>query len=190
MVPPTESDESNDRETGLRGPTAFELLGRDADLNALAAQVGTLPLVSIVGAGGVGKTSLARAVLAHQSGPWRDGVHWIELAPLQDGAQIAFRMAQSLNVELGPAAQARESLLGDVAALVRDAIERAPAVRWLATSQEPLRIPVEKVYRLDTLAVPQPGTPLATALGYGAWIRMRASIGAMSTFAASLVCWA
>ena len=140
-------------------PAPFELVGRDEDLKALAAQIGVVALLSIVGAGGVGKTSLARAALARHHARWRDGVHWIELAPLQDAAQIAFRIAQSVDVELGSAGHAREGLLatlsqrqalivldncehllGPVASLVSHALARAPGIRWLITSQEPLRL--------------------------------------------------
>jgi predicted ATPase len=49
-------------------------------------------------------------------------------------------------------------------------------VRLLATSQEILHVPGERVYRLDTLAVPPPGTPLHSARGYSAlqWLEHRA----------------
>jgi predicted ATPase/DNA-binding winged helix-turn-helix (wHTH) protein len=166
---------------------ATELLGRHSDLRALAALVGTRPLVSIVGAGGVGKTSLARRLIEDHAGRWPDGVHWIELAPLQDGSQIAFRVAQSLGVELATTGHAQESLIAaltqaralivldncehllePVTALVSDALGRATEVRWLVTSQEPFRLPAEIVYRLDTLAVPPPGLSVAEASGFPA----------------------
>ena len=164
-----------------------ELLGREAELQGLTAQVGHLPLLSIVGPGGVGKTSLARAVVAGKTQLWRDGIHWIELAPLQDGSQIPHRIAASLGIELGPVTQASEGLLAvlsqsralialdncehllaDVAALVGDALDRAPEVRWLVTSQVPLRVPREHVHRLDTLQVPPAGVDLSQALDFGA----------------------
>jgi len=168
-------------------PIQFELVGRDEDLKTLAAQIGVVALLSIVGSGGVGKTSLARAALTRHNAHWRDGVHWIELAPLHDAAQIAIRIAQSLEVELGSTGHARagllatlsqrqalivldncEQLLGPVAALVSDALARAPGIRWLITSQEPLRLAQETVYRLQTLAVPAAGTPLEAAANFSA----------------------
>ncbi len=163
------------------------LLGRADDLAALGAMLEQHPLVSIVGAGGVGKTSIARAVIGQQAGLWRDGAHWIELAPLQEGSQLPFQIANSLGIDLGGAIRARDSLLGAltqtralvaldncehllevVAALVRDALHLAPGIRWLVTSQEPLRVPMEAVYRLDTLAVPPSGSPVSEAMRYGA----------------------
>jgi len=173
--------------TTSAAPIQFELVGRDEDLTALATQIGVVALLSIVGSGGVGKTSLARAALTRHNAHWRDGVHWIELAPLHDAAQIAIRIAQSLEVELGSTGHARagllatlsqrqalivldncEQLLGPIASLVADALARAPGIRWLITSQEPLRLAQETVYRLQTLAVPTAGTPLASAANFSA----------------------
>lgn len=127
-------------------PGAFELVGRDADVDALIALVGGRSLVSIIGTGGVGKTSLAKAVVARRSGTWHDDVHWIDLAPLLSGAQLGPLVAKTLAVDLGGSAsvlgdlvsalsQVRalvaldncEHLLGDVTDLVRLAVDVPPA---------------------------------------------------------------
>ena len=166
---------------------APQLLGRDADIDTLVEQVGTLPLVSITGTGGVGKTSLARVVLARREARHHDDVHWVDLAPLRDGALLVPLLAGSLGVELVGFANARddlvsalaqmralialdncEHLIDEVAGFVRLAQVRAPGICWLATSQEPLHVAGEVIYRLDPLDVPAPGAGLADALQCGA----------------------
>lgn len=163
------------------------LLGRDADIQALAACVGIEPLVCITGTGGIGKTSLAKVVLARRSAERGDDVHWIDLAPLRDGALLVPLIAASLGVELEDAADPRdalvaalrqvhtlialdncEHLLDAVATLVRQSLEAAPQVRWLATSQAPLHLPGEHVYRLGPLDVPTPDADLDAAARCGA----------------------
>ena len=166
---------------------APELLGRDTDIETLIEQVGTLPLVSITGTGGVGKTSLARVVLARRAARHHDDVHWIDLAPLRDGALLVPLLAGSLGVELVGFANARddlvsalaqmralialdncEHLIDEVAGFVRQAQAQAPGIRWLATSQEPLHVAGEVIYRLGPLDVPAPDATLADAMQCGA----------------------
>ncbi|HEY2561487.1 MAG TPA: winged helix-turn-helix domain-containing protein [Caldimonas sp.] len=163
------------------------LFGRDAELAALRSLVGTVPLVSIVGTGGVGKTSVAQAVVANAAGAWRDGVHWIDLSPLRSGARLIAVVAKSLGVfaeESAPdnddlvrslaqmqalvALDNCEHLLDEVVTLVGPLLRHGPDLRWIVTSQEPLHLGPEIVYRLGPLEVPLPGAPLDEALRYGA----------------------
>lgn len=166
---------------------AVELFGREADIETLVERVGAQPLVSIIGTGGVGKTSLAKVVLSRRATLSHDDVHWIDLAPLRDGGQLVPLVAKSLGIELDGFVSAREDLvsalhnvralialdncehvLGDVAGLVSQVLDGAPGVRWLATSQEPLHLAREMVYRLEPLDVPGPHVALAEARGSGA----------------------
>ena len=61
-----------------------------------------------------------------------------------------------------------EHLVADVARVAHAALDAAAGLRVLATSQEALKTPGEYVYRLDSLAVPPPGTSLECARTFGA----------------------
>src|SRR4030095_12894337 len=85
---------------GPAASEAFELIGRDAEIQAVSALVDNNSLVSIIGTGGVGKTSLARAVLANHIAGNEEEVHWIDAAPLRDIAQLVRLMAKTLAIDL------------------------------------------------------------------------------------------
>lgn len=145
------------------------LIGRDRNLADVAALVRQHAILTIAGPGGVGKTVLARALLAGQAGAGREPV-FVELAALRDPEQVA----PALGVALGAALPGRDPLAALVAAigqrkllvaldnaehlaaatgrLAADLHARAPDVRFVVTSQVPLGIPQEQVYRLEPLA--------------------------------------
>jgi predicted ATPase/DNA-binding winged helix-turn-helix (wHTH) protein len=151
---------------------ALPVLGREDDLNALGELVFAHRLVTIVGAGGIGKTTVARA-LAHRLGSaFEDGTCLVELAPVSDASMVPTTVASALQVKLGsqpPLAAIAEALGGcrmlvvldncehllpSVAELVQALIPIAPGVRWLATSQEPMKLGAEQVFRIAALALP------------------------------------
>ena len=173
-------------ETSTAVPQYFvarpRLFGREAEYEALEAIVGVEPLVTVTGTGGVGKTSLARSILVEDSKRWRDGVFWIDLAPLRDGRELVQAVAKALGIaanehddpadELMQALSQRVCLIGldncehlivEVAALLVPILRRVGTVRWLTTSREPLHVTGERVYRLAPLDVPAPETPLDAA---------------------------
>jgi predicted ATPase/DNA-binding winged helix-turn-helix (wHTH) protein len=148
------------------------LYGRAEDLSALRSLIESHKLVSIVGAGGIGKTALALA-LAHQlRRSFDDGVWLIELAPLADASLVAPTVAGVLGVMLDADAPMEtlakalkssrmlivldncEHLLFAVAKLAVALHRGAANVQLLATSQEPLKVAQEYVYRLGALALP------------------------------------
>jgi len=175
------STQRKDNLPQLPGP----LYGRDADVEALSALLREHALVSIVGAGGIGKTRLALSIAHARRDAYRDGVWLIELAPVNDPALVVAEVARALGasgrvdatVDTVAAALAPRSLLLvldncehvlDAVASLADAVSRhAPHVRLLVTSQEVLKVASEQVYRLDPLAIPA-STDAKDAQGHGA----------------------
>ena len=152
-------------------------IGRDGALQAVGALLGSHRLLTIVGPAGVGKTRLALALAASLRGGCRDGVWLVELAALaadtNDAVALRSLLAQLLRLDAAAgrdvAAIGRalrplqmvlvldnaEHLLEPVAALVRALLADAPWLRIVVTSQEPLRIGDERVYRLAPLTLPE-----------------------------------
>lgn len=162
------------------------LLGRDAELAELGAAIDRGRLVSVVGPGGIGKSLLTQHVLAARRDGYEHGVCWIELGGIDDAAALPGAVAAALGVHGGHgdalaalvsavsalnmllALDNAEHLLDDVAALCRALIDAAPGLRLVVTSQAPLRVPNEQVFRIGPLAVPDAALPPSEALRYGA----------------------
>jgi predicted ATPase/DNA-binding winged helix-turn-helix (wHTH) protein len=168
-------------------PTTEEApFGRDADIAAVTQLLWEHRLVSVLGAGGIGKTRLAQEVARRQVDAHANGVWWVDLAALSapDKVVPAIVNAAHLQLEEGdPLAELAkalahrstllvldncEHLVADVARVAHAVLDAAAGLRVLATSQEALKTPGEYVYRLDSLAVPPPGTSLECARTFGA----------------------
>jgi predicted ATPase/DNA-binding winged helix-turn-helix (wHTH) protein len=173
--------------TNLPGPVS-ELIGRDLEFEEVLGLTAAHRLVTLTGAGGIGKTSLGLEVARHLLSEFVDGVWAIELAPLSDPALVPVTVATALGLELADdiaspervanALGAKQLLLVldncehviEAAASMAEALLRAnPAARLLATSREPLRAEGECLYRVPPLAVPTEGSRDAEdPLRYGA----------------------
>ena len=164
-------------------PLLEPLVGRAADAALLATMVRQNRLVTVTGAGGVGKSQLAQQLLHAQRDDHPDGVAWVELAGVSDGAQVAGTIARALEVQLGSgnAEQAltaalaplvvvigldnAEHVVDDVARLVTAILLADPGVRLIVTSQVPLNVAHENVLRLEPLALPEPTMTFAETEG-------------------------
>jgi predicted ATPase/DNA-binding winged helix-turn-helix (wHTH) protein len=155
-------------------------IGRDEDILRLSAHLRESRLVTIVGAGGVGKTTVAVAVGHHLSAAFDGAVLFVDFGMLSDPDLVASGVASMLGLAVGSSdvlpsliAYLRgkrlllildtcEHLIDAVATLVASVVEAAPQAHILTTSREALRVDGERVYKLDALACP-PDDPEITA---------------------------
>jgi len=163
-------------ETSLPAPTTG-LVGRDEDVAAIVHGLTVGPFVTVVGAGGVGKTTVAVQVGYALLQRFGGAVVFVDFAALSDPSLASTVMASMLRLSVRSAdpvpsviAYLRdrqvllildncEHVIDAAADLAERITQAAPRVRILATSREPLRAQGEHVYRLGPLASPpeQPG---------------------------------
>jgi predicted ATPase/DNA-binding SARP family transcriptional activator len=152
------------------------LIGRNAQLDALTGLVGETRLLSLIGPGGAGKTSLALATTARVAGDFEDGAFGVRLAAINDPDQVPMAVADALGVPMDGAAGDRdvrqrvinflghkqllllvdncEHVVDAVAALVDDVLGRCPHVTVVATSREALAVPDEVQVSVGPLETP------------------------------------
>jgi predicted ATPase/DNA-binding winged helix-turn-helix (wHTH) protein len=157
--------------TNLPRP-AQPMIGRAGELAQLESFLLRRRLVTLVGAGGIGKTRLAIEAgwQGHERFP--GGVWRIDLGTTVDAANIPNGIAMALNIPLrGPAAiepvaaaigrqrmllifDGCEHLVDGVAPLIETLLAQCPEIAIVVTSQEALRIAAEQIVRLQPLALP------------------------------------
>ncbi len=137
-------------------------IGRVDELQVAGALLGTHRLVTLLGAGGSGKTRLAIEMAADATARFPDGVYWVPLAPLRDPRLVEQTIARSVEAN-GSLAEhlAKRSLLlvldnveqvvTGVAPLLASLLAACPSVDVLVTSREPLRITAEQRFTVQPL---------------------------------------
>jgi non-specific serine/threonine protein kinase len=161
---------------------ATTFVGRSGDIEGLLhvlesdpSDVRSARLVTLVGAGGMGKTRLAVEVARLVVDRYADGIRFVELAAVRDPSLVPQTVAAALPVH----EQSDRTLLDTLVASLRDmelllildncehliqasaeqaalVLRACPAVRILATSREPLRIEGERIWRVGPLSLPPP----------------------------------
>ncbi|MEV0181042.1 AAA family ATPase [Streptomyces sp. NPDC050625] len=145
-------------------------VGRSAELAGLGRALRAGRLVTVTGAGGVGKSRLA-ARAAAESAP-RDGVWRVELAPVHDPDFVDYAVVAALGLtdhttrpplrallehlahrQLLLVLDGFEHLVDACAALVTELLRRVPGLRVLAVGRRPLAVAGERLFPLAPLGV-------------------------------------
>ena len=149
------------------------LVGREQELTELAGLLGRTRLLTLTGAGGVGKTRLALQFAADQADAFTDGAWVVDLAGLGEPELVPQAVASALRVAEQPGRSWADSvvwflrerqvlllldncehLLTATAWLTRQVLERCPGVKVLATSREALHTPGEVAWQVPSLPLP------------------------------------
>ncbi len=157
------------------------LIGREKDTAQVKALLRSARLLTLIGAGGAGKTRLALKVGADLGAEFADGIALVELASLADARLVPQAVAtvlglkeqqgESLADTLARSVQRKamlllldncEHLVEPTARLCQVLLARCANVRVLATSREALRVAGELTYRVPSLATPDLKEPFSS----------------------------
>ncbi len=185
---PDSATEAIDAMSGTTLPAPLtRIVGRDEAIRALAAQVSRRRLVTIVGPGGVGKTTVAIAV-AEQVADSFQRVCFVDLSAVEDAAQVPSVLETGIgfsalkddplgslidylaNASIFILLDNCEHVIAYAAELVERILRATSGVSILATSREPLLAEGEHVYNLEPLLSPSDSTRLMaeSALSFSA----------------------
>src|SRR5260370_4455058 len=157
------------------------MIGRGDAVAALVSRLSRQRLVTIVGTGGIGKTTIALAAAEHVMANYEHGVWLVDLAPIGDPRLVPSAVATVLGLEtrledLLPALVAAlrdkrmlllldncEHVIDTTASLAAAFLGGAPGVSILATSREPLGATGESEYHLGPLGLPRSSLTLTAA---------------------------
>jgi predicted ATPase/DNA-binding winged helix-turn-helix (wHTH) protein len=162
-------------------PRLTQMIGRADDVRLLCATLHEDRLVTIAGPGGIGKTTVAAAVTEDVLAQYRDGVAFVDLAPVADSRLLASTVASVLGLP-EPAQEPLRSLAASLrgqqllivldncehlaqaaAMLVQTILAASHEARVLVTSREPLDVEGERVHRLGPLETPPASVELSVA---------------------------
>lgn len=164
------------------------IVGRAEILRLFVDQLSENRFVSIVGPGGIGKTTVALEIGHSLVGSFRHGIWFVDLAQINDPSLVPSALASLLELPVlsGNALPGLVSFLRDkqsllvfdscelvieaAATLAESLLKSCADVQILATSREPLRAVGEKIQRLPSLELPPPSSTLSAsaALGFSA----------------------
>ena len=167
--------DSVDRQPAGRGlpPRPMRMVGRAETVAELSALLRSHRFVSVVGAGGIGKTTVAAAVAHELLNDFENAVFFVDLGTLTDAALLPFSIASALGSPVqAPDPMAAllaflggrrllllldccEHVIASAAATAERFFNEAPQIHLLVTSREALRVEGEHVYLLRPLETPR-----------------------------------
>ncbi|MDA9509149.1 transcriptional regulator [Bradyrhizobium sp. CCBAU 11386] len=171
----------------LPSPLA-RMIGRDEAVEKILAELALHRFVTIVGPGGIGKTSVALAVAHGELEAFEGQVSFVDFGALTDARLVAGTIAATLGLTVNSddpmpglltflrsrrtllVFDSCEHILDELAPVVERLVQEAPALHILATSRESFRSEGERVHRLFPLDCPpeRDGLGIADILAYPA----------------------
>jgi predicted ATPase len=157
------------------------IIGRAEVIDDLVMRVRGCRFVTVVGTGGIGKTTVAVAAAEALAASFDDGVVFVDLSPLPDADLVDGAVMSALGLPANEGAlpggierQLRdrrlllvldscEHVLAQAARMVQAVLDNAPGVAVLATSREPLHGRGECVRQLPPMRLPPNGDGMSTA---------------------------
>jgi predicted ATPase/DNA-binding winged helix-turn-helix (wHTH) protein len=162
-------------------PSPTRMVGRDETAGLISEELTTRRFFTIVGPGGIGKTTVATAVSRNMLAAFDGAVHYVDFGSLCTPSLVPDKVASTVGLpgNFDDPLAARPAFLRDrrmllvldscehlietIAPLAERIFREAPEVHILATSREPLQVEGEQVHRLQPLALPPDDTPLTAA---------------------------
>jgi predicted ATPase/class 3 adenylate cyclase len=148
-------------------------IGREKEMQEVKRLLGTTHLLTLTGTGGTGKTRLSVQVAADLLDQFPDGVWLIELATIEEAAQVAATIAAPLRVRNEPEEEMLltltnflrnkkmmlildncEHLIAECARIAETLLRACPGLQILASSREPLGIAGERTWPVPSLSIP------------------------------------
>src|ERR1700730_18397601 len=162
-------------------PSPTRMVGREETVQLISEELTARRFFTIVGPGGIGKTTVATAVSHTMLAAFDGAVHYVDFGPLCTPSPVPNMVASTVglpgNFDDPLAAlptflrdrrmllvlDSCEHLIETIAPLAERIFRVAPEVHILATSREPLQVEGEQVHRLHPLAFPPDDAPLTAA---------------------------
>ena len=148
------------------------VIGREENIDEIKNRLSRQRFTTVVGPGGIGKTTVALAVAEQQSRSYEHGICFIDLASLIDPLTLPGTLASKLGLSIASpdvipeladhlrdkqlllVLDSCEKFVEAAAVMAEKLLKEAPALHILATSREPLRAEGEAIYRLSPLSTP------------------------------------
>ena len=152
-------------------------IGREKEMQTIKELIGKHRIVSLVAAGGCGKTRLACEVAAQLVPDYKDGIWLVDLAPIAAEDLVTKEITEVLRIQEEPNRDVTETLIDNIkdknlliildncehllktcAEITGKLVQSVPELHVLATSREALNITGEKVWRIPSLSLLDPKT--------------------------------